>query len=192
MEKIGNLQTKDRIADTLREEILSGRIADGEELAQEQLAQQLGVSRMPVREALQILELEGLLLRLPNRHMQVVGLNDRTANENFRLVAAVELEIALIALEQERVRDMADGDDFHAWISEQVDNPYLRMNHRRLLGGYPSYVLKHSSADQFATQNKKICVAFHSQDADSLTQAIRSYYRDMAIALMNQSKGDRK
>lgn len=58
MHPLGNRQTKDHIADALRQEILSGRFADGEELTQKQLAQVLEVSRMPVREALQILELE--------------------------------------------------------------------------------------------------------------------------------------
>ena len=130
LEKIGSRQTKDRIADMLREEILSGRIADGEELAQEQLAELLEVSRMPVREALQILELEGLLLRLPNRHMQVVGLNEQKAHENLRLVAAVELEIALILMEKQHEETyVADVDDFHGWVSEQVENPYLQQTH---------------------------------------------------------------
>lgn len=43
----------------LRYEILSGNIKAGEELAQESIAEQLGLSRMPVREALQSLEQEG-------------------------------------------------------------------------------------------------------------------------------------
>lgn len=53
MKKIEKIQTKDRIADILRNEILIGEIENGEELTQEGLAESLGVSRMPVREALQ-------------------------------------------------------------------------------------------------------------------------------------------
>lgn len=57
----------------LRYEILSGSMKPGDELAQESIAEQLGLSRMPVREALQALEQEGFLVRLPNRHMQVAS-----------------------------------------------------------------------------------------------------------------------
>ena len=71
LKKLSNAQTKDRIAAILRQEIMSGRIKDGEELAQEQLAEKLELSRTPVREALQILEMEGLLKRLPNRHTPI-------------------------------------------------------------------------------------------------------------------------
>lgn len=191
LEKIGSRQTKDRIADMLREEILSGRIADGEELAQEQLAELLEVSRMPVREALQILELEGLLLRLPNRHMRVVGLNEQRAYENLRLVAAVELEIALILIEKKPGETyVADVDDFHGWVSEQVENPYLGQIHKRLLSGYPSYSITHAASGKFAAQNKRICDAFNHEDRAGLEQAIRSYYEDMAQEIIDQCKGE--
>ena len=71
MKQIDTVQTKDYIARAIRQEILSGRIKAGEELTQEDLAETMGVSRMPIREALQTLAQEGFLVRLPNRHMQV-------------------------------------------------------------------------------------------------------------------------
>jgi len=49
-----------RIAGCLREEILSGRIAPGERIRQEEVAARFGASRLPVREALRMLEAEGL------------------------------------------------------------------------------------------------------------------------------------
>jgi DNA-binding GntR family transcriptional regulator len=49
-----------RIAGSLREEILSGRIAPGERIRQEEVAARFGASRLPVREALRMLEAEGL------------------------------------------------------------------------------------------------------------------------------------
>jgi DNA-binding GntR family transcriptional regulator len=70
-EKIERKQTRDHITQMIRYEILSGSMKPGDELAQESIAEQLGLSRMPVREALQALEQEGFLVRLPNRHMQV-------------------------------------------------------------------------------------------------------------------------
>jgi len=55
MKQINNAPTKDYIAEAIRNEILAGNMKAGEELTQEALAETLGVSRMPVREALQTL-----------------------------------------------------------------------------------------------------------------------------------------
>ena len=72
MKSLKRTQTKDYIIQAIRNEILSGNIPSGEELAQEALADMLGISRMPVREALQALVEEGFAKRLPNRHIQAV------------------------------------------------------------------------------------------------------------------------
>lgn len=188
MDKLENRQTKDRIADMLRSEILSGRLADRRELAQEQLAEALEVSRMPVREAMQILELEGLLLRLPNRHMQVIGPNENTVYENMRIVAAVEAEIALILMENNTWPDnieIYDDRQFHNWFSLQLNNPYLRQVHMRLLAGYPQYVWDAcKNIDRFKEWNKKILSALNDKDADSVSKSIKAYYRKLAQTLL--------
>ncbi|GAA2834922.1 GntR family transcriptional regulator [Nonomuraea rubra] len=60
-----------RVADHLREAILSGAIAPGERIRQEELADRLGASRLPVREALRMLEAEGLTEHHPRRGARV-------------------------------------------------------------------------------------------------------------------------
>ncbi|WP_223166812.1 GntR family transcriptional regulator [Nonomuraea sp. SYSU D8015] len=60
-----------RVADHLREAILSGAIAPGERIRQEELAVRLGASRLPVREALRMLEAEGLTEHHPHRGARV-------------------------------------------------------------------------------------------------------------------------
>ena len=97
MKAFDHIQIKDRIAQSIRDEILSGNMEPGEELAQEALAEMLGVSRMPVREALQTLVQEGFAVRLPNRHIQAVVLDDRQIREVFRMVAVMETELAVMA-----------------------------------------------------------------------------------------------
>ncbi|MBN0904008.1 GntR family transcriptional regulator, partial [Pseudomonas aeruginosa] len=52
MKKIERKQTRDQIAQMIRYQILSGAMKAGDELTQESIAEQLGLSRMPVREAL--------------------------------------------------------------------------------------------------------------------------------------------
>ena len=77
----------------LRCEILSGSMKPGDELAQESIAEQLGLSRMPVREALQALEQEGFLVRFTNRHMQVARLAPDHVSHIFRAIAVMATEL---------------------------------------------------------------------------------------------------
>jgi DNA-binding GntR family transcriptional regulator len=60
-----------RVADHLRKAILGGTIGPGERVRQEDVAQRLGASRLPVREALQILAAEGLIEHEPNKGARV-------------------------------------------------------------------------------------------------------------------------
>lgn len=83
MKTLRNMQTKDRIAQSIRDEILSGHMKPGEELAQEALAEMLGVSRMPVREALQTLVQDGFARRMPNRHIRAVVLDSQQIHAVF-------------------------------------------------------------------------------------------------------------
>lgn len=61
------LPLRDVVFYTLRQAILKGELEPGERLMEMQLAEQLGVSRTPIREAIRKLELEGLVLMIPRR-----------------------------------------------------------------------------------------------------------------------------
>jgi GntR family transcriptional regulator, gluconate operon transcriptional repressor len=74
----------------LRHEILSGRFRQGEHLVETKIAEQLGVSRGPVREAFKLLRAEGLVKEEPRRGMFVVSLSARDAREIYELRAAIE------------------------------------------------------------------------------------------------------
>ena len=63
--------TGEQVATRIREAIISGRIVPGTWLRETQLATRLGVSRIPVREALTYLEAEGLVKRVPYRGTMV-------------------------------------------------------------------------------------------------------------------------
>ena len=76
-----NKRTCDYIAEAIQNEILSGRMEAGQPLRQEELSQKLGYSRMPVREALQILEEQGLVRRLATRHVVVADFSRRNIEE---------------------------------------------------------------------------------------------------------------
>ena len=98
MKKIERKPTRDQIAQMIRYQILSGAMKAGDELTQESIAEQLGLSRMPVREALQSLEQEGFLVRLPNRHMQVSTLAVEDVSHIFRVIAVMAAELFALSL----------------------------------------------------------------------------------------------
>ncbi|WP_019181984.1 GntR family transcriptional regulator [Microbacterium yannicii] len=77
----------DEVYARLGEAILDGRLAPGDRLRDQELAEWLGVSRTPVREALQRLERVGLVEVSPNRYTRVSLPNQKTEVDTFELVA---------------------------------------------------------------------------------------------------------
>jgi DNA-binding GntR family transcriptional regulator len=82
----------------LRRAILSGRLAPGTQVVQETIAEQLGVSRVPVREALKILEGTGQVVYVPHRGYFVAELNTADLEEIYRLRDLLEAEAARSAV----------------------------------------------------------------------------------------------
>ena len=77
----------------LRERILSGEMGEGEPIRQEALADEYGVSRMPIREALKRLDAEGLVLLTNNRGATVVKHSLSEIGEIFDLRALLEVDL---------------------------------------------------------------------------------------------------
>ena len=90
MEYIGIQKKNGGVVEALQQAILSGQIPAGTEMTQNELAESLGVSRMPVREALMILEYQGLILRLPNNHVKAADLSEDTLRQMLALGAQLE------------------------------------------------------------------------------------------------------
>ena len=90
MEYIGIQKKNGSVVEALQQAILSGQIKAGTEMTQNELAESLGVSRMPVREALMILEYQGLILRLPNNHVQAADLTEDYLRQMLALGAQLE------------------------------------------------------------------------------------------------------
>jgi DNA-binding GntR family transcriptional regulator len=102
-------------ADRIREEILSGGFLQGEHLVEARIAEQLNVSRGPVREAFKLLRAEGLLDEEPRRGTFVVSLSAADVREIYGLRAAIEGRAArLLAADPSspaitELRELLDG-----------------------------------------------------------------------------------
>ena len=81
---------RDEVYRLLRKAIVRGEISAGTRLVASQLAEQLGVSRTPLREALQLLEREGFVRRLATGVVEVVGLSRDEIEEVFAIRSALE------------------------------------------------------------------------------------------------------
>ena len=128
MKSVSLVSLKDQAAAALRREIYAGELPDGAELRQEDIAAQLGISRLPVREAMQQLQNEGLLERLPNRHVRVVGVTAARLRQSFAVLAAMECELFALAdtaLREKGLPDPACDAEFHLAAAEVLDNPTL-------------------------------------------------------------------
>lgn len=88
---VPGLTTKaDEVARTIEDEIVSGAIPPGQVLRQEHVCERFGVSRTPVREALQRLEALGLVTALPNRGARVRSISSAELREAFLIRAELE------------------------------------------------------------------------------------------------------
>ncbi|MBP5198656.1 MAG: GntR family transcriptional regulator [Lachnospiraceae bacterium] len=79
-----------RVFSRLREDILSGKYAEHEELKEVTIGEELGVSRTPVREAFRQLELEGLIQIIPNKGAYVTGITEKDVKDIYMIRSLLE------------------------------------------------------------------------------------------------------
>lgn len=79
-----------RIADYLREQILAGQLRPGDWIRQEEVAERLGASRIPVREALRILQAEGLTVHEARRGARVPKLSSEELDVTYQMRERLE------------------------------------------------------------------------------------------------------
>ncbi|MBN2899369.1 MAG: GntR family transcriptional regulator [Clostridia bacterium] len=88
------------IFEKIREDILNDQYRHGEKIVEAKLAEELGVSRTPVREALKQLELDGLVENIPNRGVIVKGISQQDIYDIFTIRMAIEGIAAQWAVER--------------------------------------------------------------------------------------------
>ena len=88
------LPMRDVVFKTLRQAILKGELEPGERLMEIQLAERLGVSRTPIREAIRKLELEGLVLMIPRKGAEVAKISENNLRDVLEVRRSLE-ELAI-------------------------------------------------------------------------------------------------
>ena len=94
------LPLRDVVFNTLRQAILTGELKPGERLMEIHLANRLGVSRTPIREAIRKLELEGLVTMIPRRGAEVAQITEKSLKEVLEVRRAMDALCAELACDR--------------------------------------------------------------------------------------------
>ena len=103
------LPLRDVVFNTLRQAILRGELKPGERLMEIQLANKLGVSRTPIREAIRKLELEGLVLMIPRKGAEVAEITEKSLRDVLEVRRALEelsVQLACEKITKEEIREL--------------------------------------------------------------------------------------
>jgi DNA-binding GntR family transcriptional regulator len=192
----------DLVYDALRDAIWEGHIGRGERVREEEVARRLGVSRTPVREALQRLQQRGLLVNRVGRGLIVAELGKREVIELYAMREILEGSAARFAAQHAAgpeidilyrlQRDLADAPDdalllvklnrrFHQAIYDAAHNQYLTQTLDAL---HDSMALLHSTTFRAPNrrresddEHRRIVVAIERHDADQAEAIAREHIR---------------
>lgn len=100
------LPLRDVVFNTLRQAILTGELKPGERLMEIHLANKLGVSRTPIREAIRKLELEGLVIMIPRRGAEVAQITEKSMNDVLEVRRAMDALCVELACDRISVEEL--------------------------------------------------------------------------------------
>lgn len=118
------LPLRDVVFNTLRQAILRGELEPGERLMEIQLAERLGVSRTPIREAIRKLELEGLVLMVPRKGAEVAKISEKSLRDVLEVRRSLEelaIELACQRMDEEAIGELEEAQRAFAAAIESGD-----------------------------------------------------------------------
>ena len=166
----------------IRDAVLAGDISG--EISQNEFADSLGVSRIPVREALIALEYQGLVEKLPNQHVRVITLDDESIRNLFADMSILSLN-AIQNLSDENIHLLSLSErqqDFHRYLYEKTTSPLRKIFLRTAAQTYLAFILEHSDGKNIspAFENLKRSLG----DPDALKTAYSVYAEVLADELI--------
>ncbi|MDS1030293.1 GntR family transcriptional regulator [Bacillota bacterium LX-D] len=110
------------VFEALREAIISGSLKPGERLMEVQLAEEMGVSRTPVREAIRKLELEGFVVMLPRKGAYVADISSKDIADVYEIRSALEALAAGLAAERITDEELEELQRILVKVSESAES----------------------------------------------------------------------
>lgn len=204
------LPLRDVVFNTLREAILKGELKSGERLMEIQLANKLGVSRTPIREAIHMLEQEGLVVTVPRKGAEVAKMTLKDMEDVLEIREALDELASQVACQRisteqlERLREkkqafenslksgdvklIAEADvGFHDVIYEATGNPKLvnlLSNLREQIYRYRVEYLKDSeNYPVLIEEHEEIYRSLEERNEEAAILAIREHVMNQATAV---------
>ena len=204
------LPLRDVVFQTLRGAILKGDLKPGERLMELQLASKLGVSRTPIREAIRMLEQEGLAVTIPRKGAEVAKMTEkdmedvlqirlslealtvRLSCENITPAALQELKVAMEDFEEKtkssQFVEMAKADvKFHEILYKASNNPKLQQllsNLREQMYRYRVEYLKDDGIyPRLIEEHQKMYDALKAKDQELAVSYVEKHLHNQAEAV---------
>ena len=204
------LPLRDVVFNTLREAILKGELQPGERLMELQLAAKLGVSRTPIREAIRMLEQEGLAVTIPRRGAEVAKMTEKDMNDVLQVREALdELAVSIAceliteeeleklseavknfeeAIGTKDIKQIAETDiAFHDIIYQASRNPKLVTilnNLREQIYRYRIQYLKdEKNYPNLLDEHREILEGLMKKDKELVTDIMRKHVINQAVAV---------
>lgn len=206
------LPLRDVVFRTLRKAILKGDLKPGERLMELQLASKLGVSRTPIREAIRMLEQEGLAVSIPRKGAEVAKMTEKDMEDVLQIREALDdlaVQVACDKMTEEQLAELtlkmhhfenAVQDDqlekiveydvaFHELIYEASDNPKLvtlLSNIREQIYRYRvEYLKEKENYPTLVQEHRAIVDALSQKNKKRVADVMRIHIRNQAEAVKN-------
>ena len=209
------LKLRDVVFNTLRHAILKGELEPGERLMEIALAQKLGVSRTPIREAIRKLELEGLVVMVPRKGAEVADITEKDLRDVLEVRTALEelsIELAMKNITQDEFEQLksanetfaknSEGDDlikiaesdvaFHEIIYNATGNKRLIQiinNLREQMYRYRlEYIKDKSSHERLVQEHNRIIEAIQKDNVQDAKAAIKLHVENQEENILKSIK----
>ena len=204
------LPLRDVVFNTLRQAILRGELQPGERLLEIHLADKLGVSRTPIREAIRKLELEGLVLMIPRKGAVVAEITEKSLRDVLEVRRALEelaMKLACEKILDEEIEELkaaakefenalktgdvtvyAEADvKFHDIIYRTTDNQrliQLLYNLREQMYRYRvEYLKREDSHETLLAEHQYIIETLEKRDAKEAVKAVCEHIDNQVTAV---------
>ena len=208
----------DEVATQLRERIFAGELLPGTFLDEVQLAQQLSISRTPLREALKVLTAEGLVRHEPRRGCFVNEVTEQDLDEIFPVIGLLEGRCAYEAAQNASDADIATLEALHQQLARHararringyyeanfaIHEAIIRLAGNRWLAGVIADLRKilrlarlqqlHAPGrlDQSLSEHLAVFAALKARDADGAEAAMRTHLQRQREALRELARAQR-
>lgn len=197
------LLAKDKAFNQLQRWIIDGTLEPGEQIYDSEISKALGISRTPIREALQLLAVQGFIEMLPGKETRVTrikkedvlkiypplaSLHALAAEEATKVITTEQIEtLKEMTNEYERLIDhqeqfkaMESDEKFHNFIVELTDNPYIT--------DFSSILQLHIRRFKFVFLKRDLILVKESlKEHRAMIQAFEDHHEEKAASIMKQN-----